>query len=55
MIRVARTKRITELNMDHEGDVVLCTFRNAQSGNRMVGEHLKRLKRPIDRKQPGRS
>ena len=50
MIRVARTNRITELNMDYEGDVVLCTFRNVQSGNWMVGEHLRRLKRPIDRK-----
>ena len=48
MMQVSRTKRITEVNMDYEGDVVLCTFRNAQSGNWMVGEHLRHLKRPID-------
>ena len=50
MMRVARTNRITELNMNYEGDVVLCTFRDVQSGNWMVGEHFKHLKRPIDRK-----
>lgn len=48
MMRISRTQRITEINMDYEGDVVTCTFRNEASGNWLVGEHLLHLRRPID-------
>ena len=49
MLRVSDDQGITEVNMDYEGDVVTCTFRNATSGDWLVGEHLVHLRRPIAR------
>ena len=50
MMRVSARRRIVEVNMDYEGDVVQCTFRGVKSGNWQLGEHLLRLNVVIDAK-----